>query len=59
MSSLTLSRELNESIVIFTRDGDQVTLTINKLSPTKVAINFEAPKGVEIWRDELLEDDEN
>ncbi len=57
MTSLTLSRQLDESIVLFWGE-EQVVITVEKLTSKEVRLNFEAPKEVEIWRDELLEDEE-
>ena len=57
MSSHTLSRKEFESIVIFTKDDDQITITVQSIARGKVELNFEVPEGVDIWREELLEDE--
>lgn len=55
MSSLTLSRRQFESVVLYTASGEQVVITVDSISGGQVKLNFEAPKSIEIWRDELLE----
>ena len=55
MSSLTLSRRQFESVVLFTPLGEQVVITVDSISGGQVKLNFEAPKSIEIWRDEMLE----
>lgn len=57
MSSLTLSRREFESVVLFTKADEQIVVTVELIGGSQVKLNFEAPKSVEIWRDELLEDE--
>jgi carbon storage regulator CsrA len=54
MPNLTLSRKLNESVVIFVEE-QQIFISIEKLTKKEVRLNFEADISVDIWRDELLE----
>jgi carbon storage regulator len=46
---LVLSRKVGEKIQI----GDNITLEVRKIAGTRVAIAFDAPKGVRILRGEL------
>lgn len=46
---LVLSRKENEQLVI----GDNIVLTINRISGNRVAIGIEAPRDVRIVRGEL------
>ena len=46
---LVLSRKKNEQIVI----GDEITITITSLSPSKVGIGIDAPVDVNVRRGEL------
>jgi len=46
---LVLSRKVGQKIVI----DDRVTLTITKISGTRVSIGIVAPPGVKVRRDEL------
>ncbi len=46
---LVLSRKAGEKLMI----GDDVVLTINRISGNRVAIGIEAPKNVRIVRGEL------
>ncbi|MEL6108487.1 MAG: carbon storage regulator [Planctomycetota bacterium] len=46
---LVLSRKAGEKLVI----GDDVVLTINRISGNRVAIGIEAPRNVRIVRGEL------
>lgn len=47
---LVLSRKVGERISI----GDNVTITVVRISPTSVRIGVDAPNGVSIVRQELL-----
>ncbi|KAA5545140.1 carbon storage regulator [Roseiconus nitratireducens] len=47
---LVLSRKAGEKLVI----GDDVVLTINRISGNRVAIGIEAPRDVRIVRGELV-----
>ena len=53
--SLTLSRKENQSIVIFTADNEQMHITVTSIDKNQVKINFDAPDGIDICRDELRE----
>lgn len=59
MPNLTLSRKLNESVILFVGE-EKIIISIEKLTRKEVRFNFEAGISVDIWRDELLEleDDE-
>ena len=46
---LVLTRRLGESIVI----GDDVKLTIEKISCNQIRLSFDAPKNVRIDREEV------
>lgn len=48
---LVLSRKAGEKLVI----GDDIVLTINRISGNRVAIGIEAPRDVRIVRGELVE----
>ena len=47
---LTLGRGKKESIIIKTSDGDIEIMSLSN----KTRLNITAPKGVKIWRKELL-----
>lgn len=49
---LVLSRRPCERI----RIGDNITITIVRIGPNTVRLGIDAPRGVNIVRDELLED---
>lgn len=49
---LVLSRRPCERI----RIGDDITITIVRIGPNTVRLGIDAPRGVNIVRDELLED---
>jgi carbon storage regulator len=46
---LVLSRKLSESIII----GDNVRITVVGISGNQVRLGFEAPKEVQIYREEI------
>ena len=46
---LVLSRKTNERILI----GDDIAITIVRIGPNSVRIGIEAPKGMNILREEL------
>lgn len=52
---LVLTRKLSERIVI----GDNITITIVKVEGNKVRVGIDAPADVVIYRQELVELDEN
>ena len=56
--SLVLSRKQHQSIVLFTGADEQIHLTVKQIANGQVKLSFDAPNSVEIWRDELLEDDD-
>jgi len=47
---LVLSRHLYESIVI----DDQIKITVVEIKGDKIRLGIEAPRGVPIWREELV-----
>ena len=49
---LVLSRKVGEKLVI----GENIVLTVNRISGNRVAIGIEAPRDVRIVRGELHED---
>jgi len=51
---LVLSRKVGEKLVI----GDNITVTINRISGNRVTIGIEAPGSVKIVRGELERHDE-
>ena len=57
MSTLVLSRKEQEIVVLFTGAGEQVNVTVESIKGGNVKLKFDAPKSVDIWRDELLEDE--
>lgn len=46
---LVLSRKIGEKLII----GDEIVLTVNRISGNRVAIGIEAPRDVRIVRGEL------
>jgi carbon storage regulator len=48
---LVLSRKANERI----RIGDEITITVTRISKDKVRIGVEAPKHMEVHREEIYE----
>ena len=50
---LVLSRKKDEQIVI----GDSIVVTVVRVGRGQVKIGIEAPKGLQILRAELLEED--
>lgn len=51
MGMLCLSRKVGEKIVV----GDDITITLIEIDRNRIRLAFEAPKGVKIFRSELLE----
>jgi carbon storage regulator len=47
---LVLSRKLGEKIVI----GDNITLTVVKIDRNQVRLGIDAPKNLEILREEII-----
>ena len=52
---LVLSRKLGEAVVI---PGLGVKVTVVEISGTKVRLGFDADREIEIFREELIEQDE-
>lgn len=52
---LVLSRKPGEQILI----GDQVKVTVVRITPNSVRIGIEAPREMQIVREELTDDGEN
>jgi carbon storage regulator CsrA len=50
---LTLARRPNESIVLHTSDG-KILITVASIQGNQAKISFDAPRGVNIWRKELV-----
>lgn len=48
---LVLSRKVGEQI----RIGDEITVTVERLTGNRVSLSFEAPRTTKIVRGELLE----
>jgi carbon storage regulator len=48
---LVLSRKANERILI----GDDIAITVTRISKDKVRIGVEAPKHMEVHREEIYE----
>lgn len=46
---LVLTRKLGEKILI----GDDITLTVVDLRPDRVRIGVDAPREVQVWRQEF------
>lgn len=46
---LVLSRKLGEKIII----GENIIITVVDIDRGKIRLGIEAPKDVEIWREEL------
>jgi len=51
---LVLSRKPDERILI----GDNIVLTVVRIGPNNVRLGIDAPKDVKIFREELLQNDE-
>jgi carbon storage regulator len=49
---LVLSRKIGEKIVI----GDEIEVTIVEIKGRQVRLGINAPKGVKIWREELVKE---
>jgi carbon storage regulator len=48
---LVLSRKQGERIVI----GDNIVITVVSLEYGKVRLGIEAPREIEVWREEMLD----
>jgi carbon storage regulator len=48
---LVLSRKQGERIVI----GDNIVITVISLEYGKVRLGIEAPREIEVWREEMLD----
>lgn len=53
--SLVLTRKPTESVVLYTADGESITVTVESVDGQQVKISFDAPDEVDILRSELLE----
>lgn len=58
MSSLVLTRKLNEQIIIEFEDGTSLEVTVNRIDKSSVRLHFNAPASVKINRSERLTIDE-
>jgi carbon storage regulator len=47
---LVLSRKQGERIVI----GDNITITVVSMEHGRVRLGIEAPREIEVWREEML-----
>ena len=56
--SLVISRTEQESIVVFTANSEQIRITVNSAKSGRTKLVFDAPDTVDIWREELLEDED-
>lgn len=54
---LVLSRKEAESVSIFTTSGEVITINVERLNGSCVKLSFECPDSVDIWRNELLEEE--
>lgn len=52
MSSLVLTRKLNEQILIEFEDGTSLEVTVNRIDKSSVRLHFNAPPSVKINRSE-------
>ena len=52
--SLVLSRDEQESIIIFIGEDEQIRVTVDSASGGRAKLVFDAPDSVSIWREELL-----
>ena len=52
-----ISRTEQESIVIFTDSNEQIRITVNGAKNGRTKLVFDAPDTIDIWREELLEDE--
>ena len=51
---LVLSRRIGESVLLYTRAGEEIRIKICDVQPGRARIAFEAPGSVKIVRDELV-----
>ncbi len=54
---LMLTRNINQSFIIKTNDGD-IAVIISNVKGKQVRVGIEAPDSVSIWRTELLGEEE-
>lgn len=54
---LVLTREAGNSLKIFTESGEEIEITVSKLSRKRASIGIKAPKGFRIVRSELAQRD--
>jgi carbon storage regulator len=53
VTMLVLSRLEGESLVI----GDNIRVTILEVDGSRIRVGIEAPRDIQVWREELLRDD--
>ena len=53
--SLVLSRQEDESLILFTESGEAITITFDQLNGKTAKLTIDAPKSVKILRGELIE----
>ena len=51
---LVMSRKLSERIRIDLGDGRYVWVTVVSVKGDKIRLGFEAPKDIQIWREEII-----
>ena len=54
---MSIHRTEQESIVIFTDSNEQIRITVNGAKNGRTKLVFDAPDTIDIWREELLEDE--
>jgi carbon storage regulator CsrA len=52
---LVLSRKRDEKIILRTKDGDEIELTVVKIDSNKVRLGIAASEEITILRSELIE----
>lgn len=56
--SLVLTRKEQQSIIIFTGDGEKIIITIESIKGSQIKMRFDMPDDMEVWRDELLDQED-
>lgn len=51
---LVLSRKLNEKLILITAAGERIVIAPADIDRGKVRLAVDAPKSVQIWREEIL-----
>jgi carbon storage regulator len=54
---LVLSRKLHEKIFLLLEDGRRVEILVVDIDRGKIRLGFNAPRGINIFREELLSRD--